>query len=360
MKYIVYLTKNLKSKVGELNKIYIGVHQTNDPNTFDGYLGCGVYVDQPSTYMYPKTPFQYAVKKYGTKAFERTTLYIYDTLEEAYNKESELINAEYLKADHTYNYLNTNSYKTIYQFNTSGELQKKWEYSLEAYDFYGQSPKKFQYAIDRKYEFLNSYWALEPEIDVIKYCKKSNPPISVYLYSKKGKLLNEFQSEKECAEYIGILDISKAIKNQSLVQNQYYISKKLVDEFIPKARISCKNLIYYVYDKEGNYIGRFKGKEVMKVINLHSWAKIQNILSYNEGWYKDYYISTTEVSKVPQKCYSNGMIIDVYDKFGNYIETLNTIKEVREKYNIPSNKLKNIQMGDRYYKDYIFKYHTNK
>ena len=178
MKYIVYLTKNLKSKVGELNKIYIGVHQTNDPNTFDGYLGCGVYIDQPSTYMYPKTPFQYAVKKYGTKAFERTTLYIYDTLEEAYNKESELINAEYLKADYTYNYLNTNSYKTIYQFNTSGELQKKWEYSLEAYDFYGQSPKKFQYAIDRKYEFLNSYWALEPEIDVIKYCKKYYPELS--------------------------------------------------------------------------------------------------------------------------------------------------------------------------------------
>ena len=25
MKYIVYLTKNLKSKVGELNKIYIGL-----------------------------------------------------------------------------------------------------------------------------------------------------------------------------------------------------------------------------------------------------------------------------------------------------------------------------------------------
>ena len=54
------------------------------------------------------------------------------------------------------------------------------------------------------------------------------------------------------------------------------------------------------------------------------------------------------------------MIIDVYDKFGNYIETLNTIKEVREKYNIPSHKLKNIQMGDKYYEDYIFKYHTNK
>ena len=50
-------------------------------------------------------------------------------------------------------------------------------------------------------------------------------------------------------------------------------------------------------------------------------------------------------------------MIDIYDTFGNYIETLDNIKDVREKYNIPSSKLKNIQMGDKYYKDYIFKYH---
>ena len=33
MKYIVYLTTNLKN-----NKIYIGVHGTEDPNIFDGYI----------------------------------------------------------------------------------------------------------------------------------------------------------------------------------------------------------------------------------------------------------------------------------------------------------------------------------
>lgn len=44
MKYIVYLTKNLKSKINGTNKIYIGVHKTENPEIFDGYIGCGVYI----------------------------------------------------------------------------------------------------------------------------------------------------------------------------------------------------------------------------------------------------------------------------------------------------------------------------
>ena len=53
--YIVFLTKNLESKINGINRIYIGVHQTN-PNVFDGYLGDGIYINKASTYMYPKTP----------------------------------------------------------------------------------------------------------------------------------------------------------------------------------------------------------------------------------------------------------------------------------------------------------------
>ena len=52
-KYIVYQTIN---KIN--NKIYIGVHCTNNPDGFDGYIGCGVRITQPCTYMNPKTPFQ--------------------------------------------------------------------------------------------------------------------------------------------------------------------------------------------------------------------------------------------------------------------------------------------------------------
>ena len=73
MKYIVYQTT---SKIN--NKIYIGVHKTEDPDTFDGYLGNGVYIYRPSSYMHPKTHFQFAVKKYGIKNFIRTTLKVFD------------------------------------------------------------------------------------------------------------------------------------------------------------------------------------------------------------------------------------------------------------------------------------------
>ena len=57
MKYIVYLTKNKLEKVNGINRIYIGVHATENPTIFDGYIGCGVYIKQPSTYINPKTPF---------------------------------------------------------------------------------------------------------------------------------------------------------------------------------------------------------------------------------------------------------------------------------------------------------------
>ena len=96
MKYIVYLTTNLKSQINGINRIYVGVHKTENPSIFDGYLGCGCYINQPSTYMYPKTPFQYAVKKYGVQSFRREILFIFDNKQDAYNKEAEIVNTDFL------------------------------------------------------------------------------------------------------------------------------------------------------------------------------------------------------------------------------------------------------------------------
>ncbi|MGN0966101.1 MAG: hypothetical protein ACI4OP_00695 [Candidatus Coprovivens sp.] len=39
MKYIVYLTENIVN-----NKIYVGVHKTENPDIFDGYYGEGVSI----------------------------------------------------------------------------------------------------------------------------------------------------------------------------------------------------------------------------------------------------------------------------------------------------------------------------
>lgn len=97
MKYIVYQTVN---KIN--NKIYIGVHGT-EMDTFDGYIGNGISIYRPSTYMHPKTPFQYAVKKYGYKNFIRTTIKEFDNEKEAYALEAELVNEEFLKREDVYN-----------------------------------------------------------------------------------------------------------------------------------------------------------------------------------------------------------------------------------------------------------------
>lgn len=56
MKYIVYKTTNLVNDF-----IYIGVHKTDNPDIFDGYIGCGVYINKASTFLKPKTNFQIAV-----------------------------------------------------------------------------------------------------------------------------------------------------------------------------------------------------------------------------------------------------------------------------------------------------------
>ena len=75
MKCIVYITINTIN-----NKIYVGVHKTNTPYEFDGYLGCGVKVNDRYTYRFCHTPFEAAVNKYGPKKFKRYTLYVFDTV----------------------------------------------------------------------------------------------------------------------------------------------------------------------------------------------------------------------------------------------------------------------------------------
>ena len=367
MKYIVYLTTNLKSQINGINRIYVGVHKTEDPSIFDGYLGCGCYINQPSTYMYPKTPFQYAVKKYGVRSFRREILFIFDNKQDAYNKEAEIVNIDFLKQAHTYNAclggISYNNYKPLYQFTLDGVLIKKWDYSIEAYEFYNVPMEKFEYAIHDKHPLFDSLWATQDNINLTEYSTKTwGEPKVTHLYSKEGKWLKEFLSRKECADYIGTKEevIVKAIKQDSLVLKQYYVSDSLVDEIKPKARKQYAKSKIYVYNENSELIGFGIGKEVMPLIREHSWQVIRDAFRYKKGWYKNFYLSMQEIDKVPERQSGNGIKIDVYTKYGDFIETLNTVKEVREKYNVPSSKIKNIEQGNRYFKDWIFKYHTSK
>lgn len=362
-KHIVYLTTNLKSKINGINRIYIGVHKTENPDIFDGYIGCGVKINVPSSYRNPETPFQYAVKKYGTEAFKRSTLYVYDTAKEAYNKERELVDAKFIAQDYTYNVVLggefEDHYRPLYQFTLDGTLIKCWERSSEAYEFYGVPKERFDSPKRNKCIFLNSYWSISPKIDVTEYSKTPITKIT-YLYSRGGKLLKEFDSQTKCAEYINYDkgELTRAIKEQRLIKKQYYVSNSLTDEFKPSPRKNYMNIHFFVYTVNNEYLGEYVGKELMDVIKLKSWADVDHIFTHNKNWYKDFYISLEKIEKVPTKRIGNGICVDVYTNFGEFIETCKSIKEVKEKYNIPASKIKNIQYGDKYYNNYIFKYNN--
>lgn len=82
--FIVYKTTNLTN-----NHYYIGVHKQEDDISFDGYYGSGVGLKR-------------AIQKYGKQNFNRETLYVFDDVEEAYNKEKELLIPLY-RLDECYN-----------------------------------------------------------------------------------------------------------------------------------------------------------------------------------------------------------------------------------------------------------------
>lgn len=361
MKYIVYLTTNLKSNVNGIPKIYIGVHKVKDENVFDGYIGCGVWINIPTTYMYPKTPFQCAVKKYGPSAFIRQTLYVFSSKEEAFQKEEELVTREFIKQPHVYNASLGGvapgfHYKALYQFDLEGNLKHKWELSIEASDYYGYPSVRFFRASRERSSFLDSFWSTEESIDIKNY-KIVGIQKQTYIYSKEGKLLEQFDSEKECADYLQIKSVIHAIKRQSLVQGKYYISNILTDTFIPKPRLQYNDLTYYIYDKSGKLLAEKYGKEAMKFLGINSWRYFKDILTYYKGWRKDLYISTEKIDKVPVKEIIHSQQVDVYDKFGNFIETVDSIKETKIKYNLNSGKLRRLDRQDCYTEDYVFKFH---
>lgn len=128
MKYLVYLTYCIPSK-----KIYIGVHKTNNVETFDYYLANGVRTNSPASWKSGSTPFKKAVIKYGIKSFRRLTLAIFDSKEEAYKLEALIVNEEFIKRSDNYNIklggsggCPESNKRIIYMYDSNGDFVKEF------------------------------------------------------------------------------------------------------------------------------------------------------------------------------------------------------------------------------------------
>lgn len=202
MKYIVYLTINNVNR-----KVYVGVHGTDDPNKFDGYIGCGVTT---TTKTFKEYPFHRAVRKYGYESFERLTLGVFDTAEEAYKQERCIVTEEFIKRKDTYNVkpggIGGNGHTSrILQYSADGKFMREWDSVKSAYTFFnkktGNRLIKTLTGKDKTYlGFQWRYW--EPEFP------RSIPPVEVlviplYQYDLDGKLVKVWVNKLKAAKHLG-------------------------------------------------------------------------------------------------------------------------------------------------------------
>lgn len=271
MKYIVYQTINLVS-----NKTYIGVHKTKNPDIFDGYLGNGVTISSPGSYMKPTTPFQYAVKKYGTSSFKRTIIKVCNTADEAFLLEAGIVDYDFIKRKDTYNVAlggggGNQAFVKINQFDTNGRLIKEWDSIIEASEFLGVCHTAIYRAYKEKGSCKNFFWSTERLIDISEYTHFKGT--ICYKYdSVSGKCVDIYNSIPEAARNNNTSESSlqRAIKGGYKVGDFYY-SSKLLEEYNGKPKVSLKNKILYVYSLKGDFITELKSpKEICAFFSLNA------------------------------------------------------------------------------------------
>lgn len=205
--HIVYETINTIN-----NKIYIGVHQTATLE-FDGYLANGIYINQPKTYINGHTLMQKAVQKYGTSAFKRTTLKIFDNRQDALDLERWLVDEEFVKRPDTYNMvlggheiIPTNS-NSIYLYDKNGDFVKEFPSQQKAALFiYGKESGGacISRVLKKGYGFCGDYQVSRIKVDFMKDYNTYKDTIwnkMLVNFSDKEGLENRFGNPKKVAQY---------------------------------------------------------------------------------------------------------------------------------------------------------------
>lgn len=261
--WIVYQTINLEN-----NKIYIGVHKTKNPYEFDGYIGCGVYVNQPNSYIYSKTKFQAAVKKYGPKAFRRTILKIFDNEEDAYMEERRLVDESFLSRSDVYNMILGGKIpdymyltKEIHQYDKTGNYIASYSSILKAAEKVNRNPSSISDALTHNISCGGYYWSelKTSKLDLTKYHSLQEGK-TIYRYSIDGEYIDCFQSTRAT----GYTQASQAAILGNLVDNKYYFCYVKADNYSKARDIYSKSRIIYQYDSDGNYVKEWSYIEALK------------------------------------------------------------------------------------------------
>lgn len=265
--FIVYKTTCLIN-----NKIYIGVHETENPDIFDGYIGNSINIyNRKWALDHPKFPFHYAVIKYGIYNFKRETLFTFNTAKEAYDKEAEIVTEEFIKQDNNYNITVGGNHPTakhykLYQFDYNGNLLNSYDSITLAAKLNKLAYVTLERGIKNKRGVGGYYWSKDAKIDITEYYYKN--PLKYYLYDSDGNFIKEFTTNASIIEFLNTDSgsLSRAVK-MSIKISGYFISTEKFDKIqITVTKLSGK-LNRYTLD--GKYIDSFKTvKEAKEKLGL--------------------------------------------------------------------------------------------
>lgn len=332
-KWIVYCTTNLIN-----NKIYIGVHKTENYEIFDGYIGCNVRVNHPSSYMNPQTPFQFAVKKYGPKNFKRTIIKANLTKEEAFKLEGEIVDINFVKRRDTYNAsIGGNGGKPgkpIYQFDFSGTLLKKWESIVEVCEFYNISWSSVYNAAFYKTSRNNYYWSFYNKINPEEFVNAAG--IKIYAYNAEtGDLIENYESISEASRILNIKkDLIQRAVNTGYKTHNLYFSKKLLPSYTGVELLEIRNKPIYIYNLSGDFEQELKNtKEILSFFNIKATGSVRAAIRANKP-YKGHLISLSKEEKLQaQKDPRNfKKKVGMYNLVGDLIKTYETVTQARNEY----------------------------
>lgn len=331
-KYIVYLTINTVNK-----KIYVGVHKTKTPYKFDGYLGCGVKVNDRYSQKRNKTPFQQAVNKYGVDKFKRTTLYVYDTLNEALNKEAEIVNYDFILRKDTYNIALGGGFplaqvKLIYQYDIEGNFLRKWNSITEASIYYNVDNCSIGRAVLDKTPSIGFLWTdyYIEKLNINNFRIGLNKKI-VYVYDINGNYLNEYPSIRECSKILDLSpkDVSTSIKGFYSIKDKYYISFTKYDKYpIDKFKDLMSSKIYQ-YSIYGEYIKEYSNSD--EILKEFGTLKNFSISVRLQRPFQNYLWSLEKYDKIkPYKNHNFGRKVGKYDLEGNLVTVFNSVVEAKK------------------------------
>ena len=337
MKYIVYCTT-----CTENGKIYIGVHKTENPDVFDKYIGNGIEINY--TIKNPKTAFQRALKKYGYSKFKRSTLYVFDTEEEAYAKEAEIVTLDFIKRRDNYNTAlggihPGTKYKSVYQYDLEGNFIKEWYSVEEAVKHFNCNDNRFNMVIKDKRSAFNCYWSYEyyDKLDTTDYVKSFHD-CETYQYDLEGNFIKSFSSIKDVLQEFTTLNRNSVAGARSAkvpIQGYYFLSPEVNVFDVIKSRELYNNLI----DKS---ISKYKnGKRIQTYSSISNAAK-QNHISSNAikksilnnegiwsfGFAEEYQNHTEAVPVKVQQLTMDGKLVKVWDSLSSCMKEFPKAKAV--------------------------------